>query len=67
MITQVLDFHVEQYSANIMNLVIVANETLDRLEDLTEEIFGKIPDRQVQITRSEEMPFPARLATRYIL
>ncbi|PFH32896.1 rhoptry metalloprotease toxolysin TLN1 [Besnoitia besnoiti] len=54
-----LAFHKQWYSANIMSLVILGKDSLDRLQQLSETYFGAIQDKQVPLRPSKTIVDPS--------
>ncbi|CBZ52115.1 Peptidase M16 domain protein, related [Neospora caninum Liverpool] len=55
---ELLAFHKKWYSANIMTLVILGKDSLDRLQDLAEKYFGTIQNKQVPLRPSRAIVDP---------
>jgi insulysin len=49
-------FHAQHYSANRMKLVVLGRESLDTLEDWVEDIFSKVPNKDLPRARWDEIP-----------
>ena len=43
-----LKFYLEKYSSNVMQLCLVGNYEIDRLQNLAEEYFGNILNKYVK-------------------
>ncbi|XP_012261292.2 insulin-degrading enzyme isoform X2 [Athalia rosae] len=56
---QLLKFHQEWYSANIMALSILGKESLDELESLTTELFSGVKNLDVELPVWDQHPFSA--------
>jgi insulysin len=63
------EFHKKWYSANIMNLVVYANKSLDDIEKLVRELFSAVEDKSVTVPSFEEPPSypPERLGYLYFV
>ncbi|KAF2871159.1 Metalloenzyme, LuxS/M16 peptidase-like protein [Massariosphaeria phaeospora] len=51
-----IKFHSEHYSANRMKLVVLGRESLDTLEEWVEEIFSKVPNKDLPRKRWDHVP-----------
>ncbi|KAF2203788.1 hypothetical protein GQ43DRAFT_389257 [Delitschia confertaspora ATCC 74209] len=51
-----MKFHSEHYSANRMKLVILGRESLDTLEEWAEEIFSKVPNKDLPRATWDHVP-----------
>lgn len=51
-----MNFHAKHYSANRMKLVVLGRETLDTLEEWVEEIFSKVPNKNLPRQRWDHVP-----------
>lgn len=58
---ELLKFHDQYYSANIMALVILGKETITELIDTVVTWFSDVPNKSVQIPEWEDNPFPCNL------
>ncbi|CAK1554529.1 unnamed protein product [Leptosia nina] len=56
---ELLKFHKQWYSANIMALVVVGKESLDELEELIVKLFSGVVDRDVTPPYWEDHPYPS--------
>ncbi|CAI6303660.1 unnamed protein product [Periconia digitata] len=51
-----MEFHAQHYSANQMKLVVLGRESLDTLEEWVEEIYSKIPNKDLPNKRWDDVP-----------
>lgn len=51
-----MEFHAQHYSANRMKLVVLGRENLDTLEEWVEEIYSKIPNKDLPRKRWDHVP-----------
>ncbi|PVI04297.1 LuxS/MPP-like metallohydrolase [Periconia macrospinosa] len=51
-----MEFHAQHYSANRMKLVVLGRENLDTLEEWVDEIFSKIPNKDLPRKRWDDVP-----------
>ncbi|XP_023937741.2 insulin-degrading enzyme [Bicyclus anynana] len=58
---ELLKFHQQWYSANIMTLVVMGKESLDSLESMVVRLFSAVEDRRVAAPAWAEHPFPPAL------
>ncbi|KAJ2938650.1 hypothetical protein O0L34_g11978 [Tuta absoluta] len=58
---ELLKFHQQWYSANIMTLVVVGKESLDELEEIVVPLFSLVEDRSVVAPSWPEHPYPPEL------
>ncbi|CAK1587423.1 unnamed protein product [Parnassius mnemosyne] len=58
---ELLKFHEEWYSANIMTLVVIGKESLDELEGVVVPLFAEVQDREVTAPSWPQHPFPPTL------
>ncbi|XP_049883205.1 insulin-degrading enzyme [Pectinophora gossypiella] len=58
---ELLKFHKEWYSSNIMTLVVLGKESLDELEAMVVPLFSQVEDKSVTAPTWPEHPFPAEL------
>ncbi|XP_063684663.1 uncharacterized protein LOC134818889 isoform X2 [Bolinopsis microptera] len=52
------DFYDRYYSANLITVAIIGNETLDTLQEWAEEIFTAIPNKEKTKPVFNQLPFP---------
>ena len=50
-----MNFHAQHYSANRMKLVVLGREDLDTLEDWIEDIFSKVPNKDLPRSRWDDV------------
>ncbi|XP_036142058.1 insulin-degrading enzyme [Monomorium pharaonis] len=54
---ELLKFHKEYYSANIMALCILGKESLDELEEIVVDLFSEVQDKEIKFPTWPEHPF----------
>lgn len=54
---ELLKFHSEYYSSNIMGLCVLGKESLDQLQDLVVPLFEKTVNKSVAIPKWDDPPF----------
>ncbi|XP_063837017.1 insulin-degrading enzyme [Ostrinia nubilalis] len=59
--TELLKFHDQWYSANIMTLVVMGKESLDDLESMVVPLFSAVENTSVDAPTWPEHPFPPEL------
>lgn len=57
---ELIKFHAENYSANLMSLCILSNEPLDKLESWTNEMFSEIVDKSLDKPYYIPSPFNSK-------
>ena len=58
LLENMIKFYEQYYAASRMNLVVVANYSLEALEDKVVELFSNVPDFEVKGIEVENEPFP---------
>ncbi|XP_052757227.1 insulin-degrading enzyme [Galleria mellonella] len=58
---ELLKFHQEWYSSNIMTLVVLGKESLDELQATVVPLFSAVEDRSVEAPQWPEHPYPSQL------
>ncbi|KAM3955202.1 insulin degrading metalloproteinase [Aphomia sociella] len=58
---ELLKFHQEWYSSNIMTLVVLGKESLDELQGMVVELFSAVEDKSVEAPSWTDHPFPPPL------
>ncbi|KNC32106.1 Insulin-degrading enzyme [Lucilia cuprina] len=54
---ELLKFHKQWYSSNIMSLAVIGKETLDELEDMVMEKFSEIENKNVEVPHWPREPY----------
>ncbi|XP_060526171.1 insulin-degrading enzyme [Cylas formicarius] len=54
---ELLKFHSQWYSSNLMCLAVLGKESLDELEEVVVELFGSVNNKNVKAARWETHPF----------
>jgi insulysin len=54
---KLIDFYNKYYSANIMNLVIIGNHSIEHLEKMVISSFSDIPNKNITISQIKNIPF----------
>lgn len=54
---ELIKFHEQWYSSNIMVLVVIGQESLDDLQNIVEDLFEKVPNKKVNVPMWTEYPY----------
>ena len=54
---ELLKFHAENYSSNIMTLAVLGKESLDELESMVTELFQNVENKKVRVPEWPKHPF----------